>query len=862
MLYFFLNSCATYQTHINADANNSQFPNKEIAHSFYLIGDAGNSELGGKSEVLHVFQKALNEASKNSTAIFLGDNIYEKGLPEKNAEGRNLAEHRLKVQTESAKNFKGKTIFIPGNHDWYSGLKGLKREERFVEDALGKNTFLPEDGCPLKRVTISDDIELILIDSEWYITNWDHHPTINDDCQIKTRTKFYQELRGLIKKTRGKTTIIALHHPMFTNGPHGGQYTLGSHMTPAPVLGTVKNVLRRTTGISPTDLQNKRYNEFKREVVALAQQNDKVIFVSGHEHSLQYLVEDNLHQIVSGAGSKVTGIRNVGGGKFAAGKNGYARLDVFNDGSSFVRFFEVKNEQPMFGTQVLKPNAKTTIPDYDTNFPETVKASVYTDDQTDKGGFHKFLWGDRYRKYFSTKVEAPTVNLDTLFGGLTPIRRGGGNQSKSLRMKNDKEQEYVIRALKKNPSQYLQAILFKDQYVEGQFDGNTFTESLLYDVFAGSHPYAPFTIGDLSKAAGVYHTNPKLYYVPKQKALGVYNDEYGDELYMIEERAANNHGDKASFGFSDKLISTDDVLEKLHKDEDFVLDEESYIRARLFDMLIGDWDRHDDQWRWIAFKENDKTVYRPMPRDRDQAFSIMSDGFLLGAAVKLIPTARLLRKYDEDLKDVKGMNVEPYPLDMALINESGKAIWDAQVKHIQKGLTDDAIDKAFLNFPKEVRDETVDEIKRKLKARRSNLQAISDRYFDVVNKFIVVKGTDKDDYFTIECSPNHQVTVTAQRIKKGEKADVFHKRTYNPNETKEIWIYGLDDDDVFEAKGKNNKIKIRLIGGQNNDKYIIPNGGRIFVYDYKSKKNDVSEAKKAQLRIRDDYESNVYDFKN
>ena len=71
----------------------------------------------------------------------------------------------------------------------------------------------------------------------------------------------------------------------------------------------------------------------------------------------------------------------------------------------------------------------------------------------------------------------------------------------------------------------------------------------------------------------------------------------------------------------------------------------------------------------------------------------------------------------------------------------------------------------------------------------------------------------------------------------------------------------MDDDDVFEVNGKNSKIKVRIIGGQNNDTYRIPDGGRIYVYDHKSKKNDISKAKKARIRIRDDYESNVYDFK-
>ena len=857
---FFLNSCATYNSYINTTDTNVTEPKKELDHSFYLIGNAGNSEVGTSSETLQVFQKALEQAPKNSTALFLGDNVYEKGFPSKGKDGGDLVKQRIKAQIDAVKDFKGKTVFIPGNHDWNSGLKGLQRQEKYVEDNLGKNSFLPQNGCPLERVVVSDDIEMILIDSEWYLTNWDRHPTINDNCEIKTRSKFYTELRGLIKKTRGKTTIIALHHPMFTNGPHGGQYTFGSHMKPLPVLGTLKNVLRKTSGVSPGDLQNKRYNELKERVVTLAQQNEKVILVSGHEYSLQYLVEDNLPQIISGAGSKVTGTRTIGKGQFSYGTPGYARLDIFKDGSSQVDFYSVNEKKVVFSNQVLPSDFKEEVTNYATNFPATVKASIYSDKQTQKSSFFKFLWGDRYRNYYSTKVEAPTVNLDTLFGGLTPIRRGGGNQSKSLRMKDPMGREYVIRALKKKPSQYLQATIFKNQYIEGQFD-NTLTEELLYDGFTGSHPYAPFAIGELSDAVGVYHTNPVLYYIPKQDAFGIYNGEYGDELYMIEERASDDHGDKASFGFSNKLISTDDLLSKLNKDEDFILDEASYIRARLFDMLIGDWDRHDDQWRWIAFKENGKTVYRPLPRDRDMAFSIMSDGFLLSTVVALVPDARLLRSYDVDLKDVKGVNFEPYPLDMALIRSSGKAVWDAQVKQIQNGLTDEVIEKAFLSFPKEVHDESVVELKRKLKGRRTNLQAISNRYFDLINRFAVVRGTHKDDYFTVEFLGEEKVTVTTHRIKKGEMADILHQRTYNSSETKEIWIYGLDDDDIFEVKGKNTKIKVRIIGGQNNDTYRVPDGGRIFVYDHKRKKNDVSKAKKARIRLRDDYESNVYDFK-
>jgi predicted phosphodiesterase len=859
LLIFFIHACATYKPQYKDKLEQSIFPDKNITHSFYLIGDAGLSGEASSSKAIAHFKVALSKASKNSTVVFLGDNIYPKGLPKKGEEGRVLAENQLNAQINAVKGFKGETVFIPGNHDWYSnGLKGLKRQEKYIEDALGKNTFLPEIGCPIEKVEIAKNIVLIIVDSEWYMTNWDKHPTINDDCEIKTRTKFFHELEGEIKKARGKTTIIAVHHPMFTNGSHGGQYSFGSHMSPLPVLGTLKNVIRKTGGVITVDDQNSRYNEFRKRVITLAQENDKTIFVSGHDHNLQYIVEDNLPQIVSGSGSKTNATRNVGGGQFSYGAMGYARLDVFKDGSSYVRFYA--DDKEVFQTQVLQEDDKKVFNTYPTSYPTEKVASIYTEAETAKGSMYKFFWGDRYRKDFSTKIKAPTVDLDTLFGGLTVIRKGGGHQSKSLRFKDKKGREYVMRALRKNALQYLQAVAFKDQYMEGQFN-DTYTQGLLLDVFTGSHPYAPFTIGKLADAVGVYHTNPVLYYVPKQNALGHFASEFGNELYMIEERTDSGHGDKASFGFSDELISTDDVLKKLNKDEDFVLDEAAYIRARLFDMLIGDWDRHEDQWRWAAFKKNGKKIYRPVPRDRDQAFSVMADGALLNVATKIVPALRLMQSYDEELKSPKWFNLEPYPLDMALINQSGKAVWDAQVKRIVDNLTDEIIDEAFKQFPPEVNQNTIQEIKQKLIGRRANLQKISNAYYVHINKYAVVKGTNKDDWFDMERLPNGKTKVTVYRIKKGKKVDKFHERTYSSSETKEIWVYGLDDDDQFEVFGNGDQlIKVRLIGGQNNDIYNITNGNRLKIYDHKSKENQFL-TNKGSKKLTDDYETNIYDYK-
>ncbi|WP_372936519.1 metallophosphoesterase [Seonamhaeicola sp.] len=856
-----LNSCATYKTQYKGAVITGNFQEEDIIHSFYLIGDAGNSPIGSKSIAVKTLGEELKKASKLSTVLFLGDNIYPKGMPTKKSKSRVFAEHQLNVQTDIVKDFKGEAIFIPGNHDWYNnGLKGLKRQEKYIEERLGKNTFLPENGCPIEKVDISDDIVLIIIDSEWYITNWDKHPTMNDDCEIKTRAKFFEELEGLIKKARGKTTVLAIHHPMFTNGPHGGQYSFSSHLTPLPILGTLKNILRKTSGVSPADIQNKKYNTLKKRIVTLAQENDKVVFVSGHEHGLQYLVKDNLPQIISGAGSKSTATRNVSG-KFSSSELGYARLDVLKDGSSYVRFYSANNNELIYQNQVYSEDEKEYTDKHNVSFPKEVKASVYTKEEVNKSKFYKTVWGDRYREYYGVKVNAPTVNLDTLFGGLKPFRKGGGHQSKSLHLKDKAGKRYVMRAIRKSAVVYLQAMAFKDQYIEGQFD-NTLTEQLLQDFYTGSHPYAPFVTGELSDAVGLYHTNPVLYYVPKQDALGQFNTNFGDELYMIEEHVSDGHGNLKSFGYSNKIESTDDLIKKLRKDEKYEVDDIMFLRARLFDMAIGDWDRHVDQWRWAEFKDkaSGKIIYKPIPRDRDQAFSIMGDGALMNFATRVIPPLKLMEGFNEDIRNVKGFNYSPFSLDMMLLNKTTLKQWQEQALYVQEHITDNVIDKAFKEFPKEVQTQTILEIKQILKQRLKNLPQIANRYYHTLSKYVLVTGTDKDDFFEIERMPNGNTKVTGYRIKNGEKADIFYEKLFNTDETKEVWIYGVDDKDVFKVFGEgDNLIKIRLVGGQNNDVYTIENGKKVKIYDYKTKKNTFT-TNKGIKKLTDNYETNIYDY--
>jgi len=433
--------CATYKAKYAEGAIKVDTPNdKEVAHTFYLIGDAGKSPMGGMKDALKLFKRKLDKADANSTAIFLGDNIYPAGLPDPidSTKAYLRAKSDIDAQIKTLENFKGKPFFIPGNHDWYTeGLVGLKRQQDYIQEALdSKDVFFPQNGCPLTTIEVNDDIAIIVIDTEWYLTNWNKHPNMNADCDIRSRDRFWLELEDAIKDNRQRTTLIAMHHPMFTYGQHGGQFTFRQNFYPkgnfgpVPVVGTLIDILRKTTGASVEDLQNRRYTELKNRLVTLAQYSEKVILASGHEHTLQYIVEDNTPQIVSGAGSKMDGTRLLNGSQFSTGRRGYAILEVYTDGSSQVDFYAVNDENDekedfMFTTEVLPPDRGMPVEQFPDTFPSTAKAEVYSKEEIERSGFFKFLWGERYRKYYATEVTAPTVRLDTLLGGLTPLHKGG-----------------------------------------------------------------------------------------------------------------------------------------------------------------------------------------------------------------------------------------------------------------------------------------------------------------------------------------------------------------------------------------------------------------------------------------------------
>lgn len=893
-LAWIFQSCANYQLHYAKTEKNwvENRPDSTLkpSHTIYLVGDAGYLPESGANPVLGYLQSHLPLVDGKSTVLFLGDNIYPKGLPE-NLSGlkRESAEKSLNAQLESVNGFKGQVLFIAGNHDWGSGLAGRKRQEHYVEEYLNtqkgmkdddakgwKNYFLPDDGCPGPEVLdINDKLVLVLIDSQWWLTDWDTEPGINDGCEIKSRGHFAFAMETILRKNRSKNVVVALHHPPYTNGPHGGKFNFKQHLfpltdlnpdlfIPLPVLGTLAVAARTYVG-SRQDMANGEYKGLINAVLKGAQKNGSYIFASGHEHALQYLENDSQHFIVSGSGSKVSPVSLGKGAKFAFGAPGYSTLEFFEDGSAWVHFWtpdaEGKTVREVYRKQMKGPlDSPGAIHAVDfsefTQMPDSLEKFVIKDHVGTVGALHKFLLGNHYRDVYTGKYRFPALNLSTYRGGLTPKKQGGGNQTNSLRLEDAQGHEYVMRDLTKDVTRLLPFPLNKMTAARG----------IAIDNFLSTHPFAPLAIPVLAEAVQVYHANPSICYIPKQPALGEFNDEFGGSVYLFEERAAGDWSGTGVFGNSRKIISTSDLVSKTLENNNHKIDQRWAVRSRLFDLLIGDWDRHDDQWRWARFEDEKRKYYRPVPRDRDQAFS-RYDGLIVQLARQTMPFLRQLRVYGPTIPNMKWGTWSARFFDRAFLGEMNWADWEGEAIFIKNNLTDSIIDAAFARWPKRVQELTAEPIKACLKKRRDDIVDIARRRYLLLSKEVDVYGTDERELFEITRESYKSVRVRVYELsKKGERKDKVYERQFECGITQVINVYGIGNDDEFRVSGEvNRSILIRLIGGQGKDVFIdssrvIGSPKMTYIYDDKGE-NTVRagvESKDARTR-RQIY--NIYDHR-
>lgn len=659
-------ACSKSSVYINKDykEDKSIAAESPILQQVYLIGDVGASIEESESS-LQLLKKELSVSDPEITSVvFLGDNIYPRGLHPKDHPLRAEDEKRLNAQLDVVKDFKGEIVFIPGNHDWQQGGEDgfafNKRQEKYVQSYLNNKAYKPSDGCSdPKEIEISDELVLILIDTQWWLHKHEKGRGEKDDCIASTKEDFVLAFKEVLKRNRDKNIIVAGHHPMYSNGVHGGYFSWKDHLfpltkinsaykIPLPIVGTIYPFYRSYFG-NIQDIANPTYQELQKVLTDAMGQYDNIIYACGHEHNLQYHFKKSTHYIVSGSGSKVSKLKYNNHMNFGAEHKGFAKVEIREDGGVYAKYYasdKAPSENPILLERKLytknikgfKELSKLKLPSYKGMYKTVVPDSNY-----EASGLKKVFFGDLNRDLWTTPIKVPVLDIHYVYGGLQPIEKGGGQQTVSLKLMGGDGKKYKLRGIKKN-AQFL---------VQKELRG-TIAQDMVYDGIAGSHPYASVIVPKLLEAGQLYFSNPKLVYIPKDSILGDFMDEFGGMFALLEVHPNKNMSDMSNFGNSKKIVNTEEAIKKMQKHQDHVVDVDFAVRNRLLDMLLGDWDRHDDQWRWATFKEDGKTLYRPIPRDRDQVF-FKFDGVVMSIANR----KWLIRKFQpfaEDVRDIAGLN--------------------------------------------------------------------------------------------------------------------------------------------------------------------------------------------------------------
>ncbi len=435
---------------------------------------------------------------------------------------------------------------------------------------------------------------------------------------------------------------------------------------------------------------------------------------------------------------------------FTYGGQGFSVLNYYDDGSIWMEMWRPDGDdgELLFRNEIQEP-ARDLI---DPGIPAVVEAVDYSDSTVvaaagpgyGAGALQRFFIGSHRRKTWTTPVELPVLDIGR--EGLVPLQRGGGHQTLSLRLENEEGHQFVIRTLDKDPSGTVPANL-----------QGTLATDFVQDQISIIQPYASIIIAHLADAIGVYHTNPKAVYIPDDPRLGIYAETFAGKIALIEERPNDDMSHLESFGRSKDVVSAHRFYREINDDNDHRVDAHAFARARLFDMLLSDWDRHVDQWRWASFEpyELDSTlegnarkegkIYRPIPRDRDFALNQMN-GFLFTFADEFDPRYQVFK---ENYGYIKGLAWSSLPQDHRLVSSLKRKDWIEIAEDIQTRLTDAVIDDAVRRWPEAIYQVDGEETERLLKIRRDKLMGVAEEFYEIHAHIPDIVGSNKHERFEI-----------------------------------------------------------------------------------------------------------------
>lgn len=409
------------------------------------------------------------------------------------------------------------------------------------------------------------------------------------------------------------------------------------------------------------------------------------------------------------------------------------------------------------------------------------------------GSLYRFLFGREYRGLWTAPITVPVLDLATFEGGLTPIGRTGGQQTRTLRLRNPDGREFFFRSIDKDPSGALPPEL-----------RGTVAEEVVRDQTSSALPSGPLVAARLLAAAGVLHDETRLVILPDDSLLGEFRPAFAGVIGTLEQAVGGPAG--AHWGGALEIIGSDTLQARVRAGPGDRVNSRAFLKARLMDLLMGDWDRHRDQWRWARLNSDQPRLWHPVPLDRDQAF-VKYDGLLLGLGRQVAPQ---LTNFGSAYPNVTGATWNGRDLDRRYLVGLERPVWDSVAAELQTALTDAAIDSAVAVLPPPHDRMVGSWLAASLRGRRDQLPRAAGQYYRLLAREVDVHGTEQAELAALTREADGTSTLTLA-LREPERSAPYLVRRFRPDETREIRLFLGGGADSAVTRGAGGGITVRIL---------------------------------------------------
>jgi hypothetical protein len=797
------------------------------AADFKVILTGNTADFKDPADIFPVIENYLATKPGPVLWVFNGD-----AFPEQMDTGQ-VADWKRKANALLDRHPELHMLLNQGDREWLGSAKDGWQRVMALEKALNREkhprfqVFL-NDGCPGPWTVSFPMLEVVVINSQWWNHPYDKPKPSSDACTIADTDNFVEELEGILDETTDKNILLLSHFPIESLGNYGGRFSAASYFSP-PLVGNALVGFRQNIGTT-RDISNTNLGPLLYKLNDVLKDYSSVILASGHERNQSVMEKDNNFYINSGGIAGGTFVAHSKKASLASSSAGFVEISYSAKGQINYQHWVVSGDQvskketgQLFGSAcemagkgltntLFQPCNPVIKPSDSMDTPRREPATVAAGSEYASKRFKEKWFGKHYRDSWTMPVKVPYLDMDTTFGGLVIAGKGGGRQTTSLKLVAGNGKEYVFRSVDKDP---FRALAYELR--------GTVVSQVLKDQTSTQQPYGAMAVAALLDKIGILHANPELFVLPKDNKLGAFKDQYGNLFGMLEERPTDKIEKNKVFAEAKDIEKSFKLFNKLYHDHDNRVDRHEFARARMFDLWIGDWSKHEDNWKWAGYKTAEGELYRPIPRDRDHAFSRW-DGIIPWLADREwgMPNGE---NFGERIHGLRSLMWQARHLDRFVGNELSKSDWQNAAKEIQDAIQTQDITAAVHNMPSEIYEKDGRDIERKLKARIGDLQKYAGEYYALLAREVDVVGSNRAEYFKVMREKNGQVTVTVHDVlKHNRQADTsktYYQRIFDPTETREIRLNGLGGDDVFDIQGKSQRsILVRIISGGGDD-YIF-----------------------------------------